>query len=157
MSSWLWSSALQTVVVSLAMTQSPWRFPRRWSGGHGRSRASRGRQVLQTNRSIIDGSGCNSLSGASWLKPSTILTHDGYSCEEGENMFLLTWLDRLKLTYKNSQEYFARIANSVHSTVSVSVCVPTLHMIMVIGKSMYCSEVHGGDRGWALGQRLRTT
>ena len=26
-----------------------------------------------------------------------------------------------------------------------------------IGKSMYCSEVHGGDRGWALGQRLRTT
>ena len=46
-------------------------------------------------------------------------------------MFLLTWLDRLKLTYKNSQEYFARIANSVHSTVSVFVCVPILHIIVV--------------------------
>ena len=117
---------LDCVVLLFRRSSSLWQWPRapggsprRWSGGHGRSRASRGRQVLQTNRSIIDGSGCNSLSGASWLKPSTILTHDGYSCEEGENMFLLTWLDRLKLTYKNSQEYFARTRQSKHCGLSI--------------------------------------
>ena len=43
---------------------------------------------------------------------------------------------------------------------SVSVSVDRLKGSLgetVSGKSMYCSEVHGGDRGWALGQRLRTT